>query len=254
MRMTQPYRVHVILNCDCGEGIGDDSAILPHVTAANIACGGHAGDEASMRTALALCRRLGVSAGAHPGYPDRAGFGRRTLTMPPAELAASLRAQIQSLQRLADQVGVTLTHVKPHGALYNQAARDTGLAELIAGVIAEFGQGPALIAPPDSALARAGEAAGLRVLREGFADRAYERDGTLRPRELPGALITDPAQCAAQALAMVLDGEVTAHDGTRLALAADTICVHSDTSGAAERAAHLRRALAQAGVLCVGVR
>jgi len=202
MRMTQPYRAHVILNCDCGEGIGDDSAILPHVTAANIACGGHAGDEASMRTALALCRRLGVSAGAHPGYPDRAGFGRRALTIPPAELAASLRAQIQSLQRLADQVGVALTHVKPHGALYNQAARD----------------------------------------------------GTLRPRELPGALITDPAQCAAQALAMVLDGEVTAHDGTRLPLAADTICVHSDTSGAAERAAHLRRALAQAGVLCVGVR
>jgi UPF0271 protein len=252
--MAQAYRAHVILNCDCGEGVGDDAAVLPHVTAANIACGGHAGDEASMRAALALCRVLGVSAGAHPGYPDRAGFGRRAVTMSQAELAASLRAQIQTLQRLADEASVVLTHIKPHGALYNQAARDEGLAELIAGVVAEFNRGWALIAPTGSALARTGQAAGLRVLREGFADRAYERDGTLRPRDLPGALITDLARCTAQALAIALDGEVTAHDGTRLALAADTICVHSDTSGAAERAAHLRRALAQAGVLCIGMR
>jgi len=252
--VAQAYRAHVILNCDCGEGVSDDSAILPHVTAANIACGGHAGDEASMRAALALCRALGVSAGAHPGYPDRAGFGRRAVTMSPAELVASLRAQVQRLQRLADEVSVALTHVKPHGALYNQAARDEGLAELIAGVVAEFNQGWALIAPPGSALARAGQAAGLRVLREGFADRTYESDGMLRQRDLPGARIADPAQCAAQALAIVLDGEVTAHDGTRLPIVADTICVHSDMLGAAERAAHLRRALAQAGVLCVGVR
>jgi UPF0271 protein len=252
--MAQHDRPCVILNCDCGEGICDDSAILPHVTAANIACGGHAGDETSMRATLRLCRSLGVSAGAHPSYPDREHFGRRSLAIPLDELAAALRAQIQTLRRLAQEEGVMLTHVKPHGALYNQAATDAALAGLIARVVAEFNQDWALVAPPGSALAQAGQAAGLRVLREGFADRAYEQDGTLRRRDLPGALIADPAQCAAQALAIVLAGEVTAHDGTRLALSADTICIHSDAPGAIERAAHLRRALTEAGVTCIGVR
>ena len=254
MRMRQPYRPHVILNCDCGEGIGDDSAILPHITAANIACGGHAGDEASMRTALALCRRLGVSAGAHPAYPDRGHFGRRSLAMPLDELATALRAQLQTIHCLAHEEGVTLTHVKPHGALYTQAAADAALADVIARIVAEFSRGWALVAPPNSALAQAGQAAGLRVLREGFADRAYERDGTLRPRNLPGALIVDLDRCLDQALNIVLRGEVQAHDGTRIALSAEALCIHSDTPGAAERAAHLRRALTEAGVACVGVR
>ncbi len=254
MTTTQPSSPRVILNCDCGEGMADDAVILSHVTAANIACGGHAGDADSMRTALRLCKQLGVSAGAHPSYPDHAHFGRRVLPMTPAEIAASVREQMQALSAIASEEGMLLTHVKPHGALYNQAAAHREIADAIARAIVECDPGLALIGLTGSALIEAGEAAGLYVLREAFADRAYEHDGSLRARDLPDALIEDNTRCLAQAEDIVLRGLVMAYDGALIALRADTICIHSDTPGAAERAAFLRRGLLQAGVELVAVR
>ncbi|MCS6848066.1 MAG: 5-oxoprolinase subunit PxpA [Anaerolineae bacterium] len=252
--MTQPHSFRVILNCDCGEGMADDAMILSHVTAANIACGGHAGDADSMRAALRLCKQFGVSAGAHPSYPDRAHFGRRILPMTPDEITAAVCEQLQALSAIASEEGVTLTHVKPHGALYNQAATRREIADVIARAVVAHDPNLALIGLAGSALIEAGEAAGLYVLREAFADRAYERDGSLRDRDLPDALIQDNVRCLAQAEDIILRGLVMAHDGALIPLRADTICIHSDTPGAAERAAFLRRGLLQAGVELVGVR
>jgi len=252
--MAQFPTLRVVLNCDCGEGMADDAAILPYVTAANIACGGHAGNEESMRAMLRLCRQLNVSAGAHPSYPDRAHFGRRALSVSADEVAAFVRQQVQRLDRIAREEGAALTHVKPHGALYNQAAANREVADAIAGAVVEHDPRLALIGLAGSMLVEAGEAAGLRVLREAFADRAYERDGSLRARDLPDALIEDNLRCLAQAKDILLAGLVTTHDGACIRLHADTICIHSDTPGAAVRAACLRRALAQAGVEFVGLR
>ncbi|MCS7054861.1 MAG: LamB/YcsF family protein [Thermoflexales bacterium] len=243
----------VILNCDCGEGVTDDASILAHVTAANIACGGHAGDADSMRATLRLCRQHGVSPGAHPSYPDRVYFGRRVLPMAPDAVTACVREQIQALSAIAAQEGMTLTHVKPHGALYNQAAACREIADAIVRAIVAHDPSLALIGLAGSALVAAGEAAGLRVLREAFADRAYERDGSLRARDYPDALIEDDARCLAQAEDIVLRGQVTTHDGARIPLCADTLCIHSDTPGAARRAAFLRRGLLQAGVALIGL-
>ncbi|PJF47468.1 MAG: hypothetical protein CUN48_08420 [Candidatus Thermofonsia Clade 3 bacterium] len=253
MAAIQPFSPQVILNCDCGEGMADDAAILSHITAANIACGGHAGNNDSMRTALQLCKRFGVSAGAHPSYPDRVGFGRRVLPMTPAEIVVAVREQMQALSAIASEEGVPLTHVKPHGALYNQAAAHREIADAIVHAIVAHDPGLALIGLSGSALIEAGTAAGLRVLREAFADRTYERDGSLRARNLPDALIEDNLRCLAQVESIVRHGLATAHDGTRIALRADTICIHSDTTGAAERAAFLRHRLLQVGVALVGV-
>lgn len=241
------------LNVDCGESfgawtLGDDAAVLRHVTSANIACGGHAGDPGVMRRTLRLCRALGVSAGAHPGYPDLQGFGRRALPMSPDEIADSVLAQLGALEALARAEGVKLTHVKPHGALYNRAATDRAVADAIAGAVAAFDPGLILVGLAGSQLIEAGRAAGLCVAREAFADRAYEADGSLRARHLPGALIEDTAQGVAQALGIALRGEVTSWDGACVRLEADTLCIHGDTPGAAARAEQLRRALEQAGV------
>lgn len=240
--------VTVILNCDCGEGVADDAAILPYVTAANIACGGHAGDERTMRETLRLCRQLGVSAGAHPSFPDRVHFGRRVLPLSPEAVAQCVHDQVQHLLRLAEAEGIALVHVKPHGALYNHAARHSAYAEAVARAVAACDPQLVLVGPPNSALIAAAEAIGLRVWREAFADRAYERDGTLRSRELPGALIEDPSACLAQAEAILLHRRVRAHDGAWVPIEADTLCIHSDTPGAAVRAAFLREGLARAGV------
>lgn len=240
--------VSVILNCDCGEGVADDAAILPHVTAANIACGGHAGDEQTMRATLRLCRQFGICAGAHPSYPDREHFGRRVMPLSPHEVSACVRDQIRQLQKVADEERVALTHVKPHGALYTFAARHLEHAEAIAHAVRACDPQLVLVGPPGSALIAAGESLGLRVWREAFADRAYERDGSLRARDLPGALIEDPAACLAQVETLLFQQRVRAYDGTWLLLAADTICIHSDTPGAAARAAFLRAGLTRLGV------
>ncbi|WP_322487890.1 5-oxoprolinase subunit PxpA [Chloroflexus sp.] len=241
------------LNCDCGESygafqIGDDEGILPFVSSANIACGGHAGDPIVMRHTVRRCRELGVAVGAHPSYPDLHGFGRRVLPMSPAEIEAWVLAQIGALAAIAHAEGVELRHVKPHGALYNVAARDHVVATAIARAVAAFSHELALVGLAGSALIDAGREIGLPVLAEAFADRAYEADGRLRDRQYPDALIVDPTACLQQTLSIVRDSVVIAVDGTSVPLRADTICLHGDTPGAAARAAALRHGLESAGI------
>ena len=228
------------LNADLGEGCGDDAAIMAIVTRCNIACGGHAGDQASMSAALALAQQHDVAAGAHPSYPDRANFGRTQMALRGEALRHVLAEQIGALKDTAESLGLSLGHVKPHGALYNFAANDLESARIIADVTAALIPGGALLGPPGSKLEDAAKAAGLSFLGEAFADRAYERDGSLRSRTLPDALITDEAGCAAQALQIALKRFVTSHDGHPVPMAAQTICLHSDTPGALNAARRVR--------------
>lgn len=244
----------IILNCDCGEGfVEEDEAILPYVTAANIACGGHAGDECTMRAVLRLCKKYGVSAGAHPSYPDRARFGRAAMTLSAPELAAAVQKQVGLLLALANQEGVQLTHVKPHGALYHRLMHDGEAAEVFVHALVELNPRLAVLGQTGSALLHKAEALGLRPLREAFADRAYERNGALRDRALPGALIEDESACLAQALDIVLHGQVRTHDGAHVVLHADTLCIHSDAPGAMRRARALSEGLRAAGVVLLGL-
>jgi 5-oxoprolinase (ATP-hydrolysing) subunit A len=242
------------LNADVGESyaawtMGDDAALLPLVTSANVACGAHAGDPLVMARTVALARRLGVSVGAHPGYPDRDGFGRRDLPMTGEELRATVLAQLGALDAIARAAGVTLRHVKPHGALYTNAARDPALAQLIADCVRHVSPALVLVGLAGSALLDAGRAAGLAVAAEAFADRAYEPDGSLRSRRHHDAVHHDPAAAAAQARDLVVDGRVRAHDGTWVPVHADTLCIHGDSPGAPAIAAAVREALAAAGVV-----
>lgn len=236
------------LNADLGEGCGDDGALIGVVTSCNVACGGHAGDERSMAEALTLAREAGVAAGAHPSYPDKDGFGRRSVETPLDALETSLNEQIDAIAGVAARLGVELTHVKPHGALYNDAAKD---AEKAARVIAAAKRLPraAIVGPPMSALARAADGAALRFVAEGFADRAYEPDGSLRSRRLDGALIEDEARRADQALSLAQAGEAAAHGGGRVRLAVDTICLHGDSPGALSSARAIRSRLEGAGIV-----
>jgi UPF0271 protein len=245
--------MHIDINCDCGESfgpwaMGDDGAVLPHVSSANIACGAHAGDPDVMRQTVRLAQRLGIGIGAHPGFPDLQGFGRRVLAMSPAEVENSVIAQIGALAAIARVEGATLAHVKPHGALYNHAVVTPEIAHAIARAVAAYDPALILVGLPNSPLILAGLAAGLRVAREAFADRAYEADGTLRSRRLAGALIEEPERCLAQALSIIRAGYVVAYDGAHVPVSADTICLHGDTPGAAARATFLRAGLIAAGV------
>lgn len=236
------------LSSDLGEGAGSDDEIMPAITSANIACGAHAGDLDTMRRTVAAALRHGATIGAHPGYRDPANFGRVPLDLPRASLFADLVAQIEGLQGVADEAGARVTHVKAHGALYNQGERDPQIAAVIADAVRTVGADLVLFAPPGSAMGSAARAVGLRVAREGFADRAYEPDGTLRSRRLPSSVHSDPAVAAAQALGFARDGGVRASDGTFLRLEIDTICVHGDTPNAPAIARAVRNALAAGGV------
>ena len=241
------------LNCDCGESfgawmVGDDAALLQYVTSANIACGAHAGDPDVMRRTVRLARDRSVAVGAHPGYPDLIGFGRRSLPMSPEQIANSVLAQIGALGAIAQAEGVTLTHVKPHGALYNDAAIDAKLAQSIVQAVAAFDRDLILVGLADSALTRAGLDVELSVANEAFADRRYEADGTLRSRALPGAVLDDPHEAAMQALTIVQHGYALTLDGQQVPVRADTLCLHGDLPGAVARAAAVREALNAAGV------
>jgi len=238
----------VDLNSDLGEGAGTDEELMPHVTSANVACGAHAGDEATMRRTSELALRHGVAVGAHPGYRDPANFGRVPLDIGPAALLADLREQLATLRRVAHESGVALAHVKAHGALYNGGERDDAVAATIAEAVRSFDEDLLLFAPPGSAMKRAAERLGVRVAREGFADRAYEPDGTLRSRRLPASVHTDPAVAAEQAVSIARDRRVRTSSGGWLPLEVDTICVHGDTPGAAAIARAVREALRAAGV------
>ncbi len=245
--------MRVDLNGDVGESfgayeIGHDAQLMPSLTSASVACGFHAGDPGVMRATVALARAHGASVGAHPGFPDLQGFGRRELRLSPAEVEDAVLYQIGALSAIAAREGVRLRHVKPHGALYNMAARDPRLAEAIARAVAAVDPSLVLFGLSGSALVDAARAAGLPAAAEVFADRGYRADGSLVPRSEPGAVLHDEAVVVARAVEMVTSRQVTAVDGTRVALDVDTICVHGDTPGAAALARRLRAALAAAGV------
>lgn len=228
------------LNADLGEGGTEDEALLGVVTSANIACGGHAGDQATMRRSIDLALARGVAIGAHPGYEDPEHFGRRAMTLPLNQVTDLVRRQVENLANLASEAGARLHHVKPHGALYNQAARDPLLAAAVVEGITSVSPELTLYALPESALAEAGRAAGLKVCAEGFADRRYRDDGSLMPRGEPGAVIKEVDAAVAQALEIASTGKV------------DTLCVHGDGVTAVAILRALRTKLEGAGLAIRG--
>jgi UPF0271 protein len=234
------------LNADLGEGVGDDDALLALVTSANVACGFHAGDEATMRAVAGRARALDVAVGAHVSYRDREGFGRRALDVAPERLATQVREQITALEVCCRAAGTRVRYVKPHGALYNTAARDGDVAAAVCAGVAAFGALP-LLAPPRSQLLAAARAAGLGGVAEGFADRGYRADGSLVARGEPGALLDGAEAIAARALAFA-HGEIADADGAPLQLVVRSLCVHGDTPGAVAAASAVRAALESAGV------
>ena len=231
------------LNCDLGEGAGHDAELMPLITSANIACGAHAGDVATMRATISLANKHGVAIGAHPGFADRENFGRRELAMTPAEVRALIIGQVEALRGLGP-----VRHVKAHGALYNLTARDAALAGTVAAAVQAVDPGLILFALAGSELERAARKIGLRVAREVFADRTYQRDGSLTPRSQPDALIHDEDAAVAQVLRMVSEGAVRATDGTDVPIAADTVCLHGDGPHAVVFARRLNTALRDAGI------
>jgi 5-oxoprolinase (ATP-hydrolysing) subunit A len=245
--------MHIDINCDMGESfgpwtMGDDERVMPSITSANVACGAHAGDPGVMRRTVRAAKRHGVAIGAHPGFADLQGFGRREIQADPADVEDSLIAQIGALAAIARAEGASLRHVKAHGALYNMAVRDRRLAGAIAGAIKAFDPSLIMLGLPNSLLIEAGAAEGLRVAAEGFADRSYERDGSLTPRSRAGAVIHDPALVVDRAVRMIRDGVVLAADGAEVPLKVDTICVHGDTPGAADLTRRIRAGLEAAGI------
>jgi len=226
--------LHVDLSADLGEGSPGEEEIWPLITSANVACGGHIGDEASMREAARLAQQYGVRFGAHPSYPDRENFGRKTMAITPAALCDSLIEQISALNTFA-----RVQHVKPHGALYNEAHRNRTLANIIVDAMQHISRDLAIVAPDDSQMAIAARAAGMNIIREAFADRRYESDGTLTPRSIAGSTLTVD-EAAAQAALLIAQRAVIARDGTRIGIQFDTICIHADMEGAVERIRAIR--------------
>ena len=247
--------MRVDLNADVGEGRtgapgvrGGDPALMPYITSANVACGFHAGDPGVMRATVMLARDHGVAVGAHPGFPDVEGFGRRELIVSPRDVEDFVVYQVGALAAIAAAEGVRLQHVKPHGALFNMAARDAALADAIARAASAIDRTLVLFGLPGSELVAAGARVGLRTAREGFADRAYQPDGSLASRQQPGAVIHDLETVVRRAVRMVCRHTVEALDGSTVPLIIATICVHGDTPGAADLAAAVRAALEKAGV------
>ena len=243
----------VDINCDMGESfglykMGDDEGIMPFISQANVACGFHGGDPTTMLETCRIAAASGVVIGAHPSFPDLVGFGRRHLKVSPAELAADTVYQLGALAGVATAASTAMRYVKPHGAMYAAVAADPDLAEAFARAVAAFDSRLAVLGMPGSAVERAADAAGLRFVAEAFADRGYLADGTLAPRNQPGALVTDPDAAAQRVLRMVADREVEAVGGGLVRIDAESVCVHGDTPGAVDIARAVRAALAEAGV------
>ncbi len=237
------------LNCDMGESygrytLGEDAEVMPFITSANVACGLHAGDPSVMRATIRLAKEHGVAVGAHPGWPDLQGFGRREMTMTPEEAEGYILYQIGALAAFAREEGVELRHVKVHGALYNQAVKDRALADVIARAVRGFDKDLILIALAGSAMSKSAMGIGLRVANEGFPDRHYNPDGTLTSRKHTGALVTSPQDVAAQALSLARKG--IEFGGKRVPI--DTLCLHGDSARAGENARQVRAALEKAGI------
>lgn len=243
----------VDLNCDLGErpkptaSDGDD-ALMACISSASIACGAHAGDRGTMEQAVRSAISHGVAIGAHPGYPDRPGFGRRELPLSEGEVEELVRQQVRMLATMVSKLGGQLVHVKPHGALYHVAARDPAMAAAVARGAGSIAPGLILVGPVGSSALAVWTGMGLRIAAEAFADRLYAPDGTLVSRESPAALIADPDRAAAQALGIVMEASVTAENGTRVGIRADTICIHGDNPTAPAIARAVRAQLESAGI------
>ena len=249
--------LRVVINADAGESFGPwvmgrDEALLPLVGAVNVACGFHGGDPVVLLRTVELAARLGVSVGAHPGYPDLQGFGRRPMELSPEEVEAFVLFQLGAVEAACRACGVPMTHVKAHGALYHRAGDDPATAKAIVRAVVRFDPALVLVASSGSAMAEEGERAGLVVAREAFPDRGYAPNGRLLPREHPGAVVDDPEVAARRAVRMVRDGRVEAADGSVLSVQADTLCIHGDHPRAPEVAAAVRAALREAGVQLTG--
>jgi UPF0271 protein len=245
--------MRIDLNSDVGESygawrLGDDEALLGVVTSANVACGFHAGDPATMRRTVTLAAANGVAIGAQVSYPDLVGFGRRELGATPQQIRDDVLYQLGALDGICRAEGTRVRYLRPHGALYHRCAVDPEAAEAAVGAAHAFDPGLAVVAPPGSAMLLAAGAAGLPTVREGFADRRYAPDGGLAPRNMAGAVIADVDAAVTQALGLVRDGAVTATDGSVLHSPVDTLCIHGDTPGAGALARAVRNALEQAGV------
>ncbi len=239
---------HIDLNCDLGEGFSNDEALMSLITSANIACGAHAGDVTTMREAVRLAQLHGVVIGAHPGFADRGHCGRREMAFSRDEIVDLVRTQVRALQEIASTAGAVVRHVKPHGALYNLAARDAGVAAAIAKAVSGLDANLVLYGLSGGELLKAGRAHGLKVAAEVFADRTYQCDGALTPRDRPGAVIVNRDEVLAQVLMMVREGRVRATDGSLVPIVAETLCLHGDDVMAVDFARDLRTALSVAGV------
>jgi UPF0271 protein len=238
------------LNCDMGESfgawtMGNDASLMDHVTSVNIACGFHAGDPTTIRKTIETAIEKGVSIGAHPGFPDLQGFGRRNMSLSATEVFDIVLYQVAALKGVCEASGARLHHVKPHGALYNQASKDPELSRAIAGAVMAIDPGLIFYGGSGTALISEANECGLRTASEFFADRTYQPDGSLTSRSQPGALINDPKKAVAQALQMVRSGTVTSLTGQTIDITADTICLHGDGAHALEFAVALRSAFAE---------
>jgi 5-oxoprolinase (ATP-hydrolysing) subunit A len=241
------------LNCDMGESygawhMGADAAVMPYISSANIACGFHAGDPATIRKTVSLAVDRGVAVGAHPSLPDLMGFGRRAMRISPQDMYDLVIYQAGALEAFARAAGARLHHVKCHGALYNMAATDEGLSEAMGKAVRDLGSGVKLYALSNSVMMKTARKQGIPVYGEVFADRGYSDDGTLAPRDKPGGMIEDAAKATRQALAMIEEGYVTSLAGKRVPVAADTLCIHGDQPGAVTFAQALRKVFAEKGI------
>lgn len=241
-------RDHIDINCDMGEGVGNEEALMPFISSANIACGYHAGDANSILHTLELCKQYKVAPGAHPSFLDRANFGRREMELPVTELYELIIQQLLIMQEMADMADVSLRHVKPHGALYNMSARDPLIAQVIAKAVKNFNSQLILVGLSGSCSIEQAIEIGLDTISEVYADRTYQDDGTLTPRVTEGAMITDPAKAAAQVLEMVQEGTVTTVSGSKIPIIAESICLHGDGPHVLEFAKTIQQTLKAKGI------
>jgi UPF0271 protein len=236
------------LNCDLGEGGAHDAELMPLISSANIACGGHAGDDATMRATIRLALMHGVAIGAHPGYEDREHMGRRPMNLSPDAIGDLVSRQLKRFAQIADELSAPIHHVKAHGALYHQADADPLIANAIANAIRDLLPQIMVYAPPNGFMMAAVKSAGLRFRAEGFIDRRYNADGSLVPRGKAGAVIDDPAAASAQAMEMLVERKVTSMGGSAVPIEVDTLCVHGDSDSALEILKLTRLALESAGM------
>lgn len=243
--------LHCDLNCDMGEGIGNDELIMPYITSANIACGYHAGDEETMRQTILLAHKYNVKIGAHPSFFDRENFGRTAISKTPAEVYKLIIDQVKLLQKITTSCGAALHHVKPHGALYNLASIDKILAEAIANAVKDLDENLILFGASGSFLLSEAKSIGLKTASEVFADRTYGDDGTLTPRSQPGALIENTEQCIQQVLKMIKTGKVKTVSGKEIDIVAETICIHGDGKNAVVFAKEINERLKKENIIIV---